>query len=261
VAISCSFSGAPADSTKRATKLQLVDLTLWVFFSMPFVSVNKSRKLSAFTLIELLVVIAIIAILASILFPVFGRARENARRSSCQSNEKQIGLGSLQYMQDYDEKFVFQASSNDVPISNPMGSGDALSIPDKLHAYIKSEQIWKCASGTGSGRISYHYNGNLAGMSQAAVTESARVAMLRDPANGSTFNVFYMRPQGAYPSNDPAIQSASADVERGDYTLGNPKAPHFDGYNILFADGHVKYLNASTLKTPGNVCFVADCTK
>ena len=56
-----------------------------------------------FTLIELLVVIAIIAILAAILFPVFARARENARRSSCQSNHKQIALGILQYTGDYDD--------------------------------------------------------------------------------------------------------------------------------------------------------------
>jgi prepilin-type N-terminal cleavage/methylation domain-containing protein len=59
----------------------------------------------AFTLIELLVVIAIIAILASILFPVFARARENARRTSCLSNLKQIGMGFMQYTQDYDEKY------------------------------------------------------------------------------------------------------------------------------------------------------------
>jgi prepilin-type N-terminal cleavage/methylation domain-containing protein len=61
-----------------------------------------SRRKQAFTLIELLVVIAIIALLAAILFPVFARARENARRASCMSNMKQLGLGFAQYTQDYE---------------------------------------------------------------------------------------------------------------------------------------------------------------
>jgi prepilin-type N-terminal cleavage/methylation domain-containing protein len=64
-----------------------------------------------FTLIELLIVIAIIALLAAILFPVFSRARESARRSSCASNLKQIGLGMLQYAQDYDEQLPEDAPS------------------------------------------------------------------------------------------------------------------------------------------------------
>ena len=71
------------------------------------------RSKSAFTLIELLVVIAIIAILAAILFPVFARARENARRSSCPSNLKQIGLGFIQYTQDYDEKYPLRFTDLD----------------------------------------------------------------------------------------------------------------------------------------------------
>src|SRR5687767_10691477 len=64
---------------------------------------STTTRKTAFTLIELLVVIAIIALLAAILFPVFARARENARRAGCQSNLKQIGLGIMQYSQDYDE--------------------------------------------------------------------------------------------------------------------------------------------------------------
>src|SRR5687768_1565205 len=64
---------------------------------------RKQRLAAGFTLIELLVVIAIIALLAAILFPVFARARENARKTSCLSNMKQIGLGISQYTQDFDE--------------------------------------------------------------------------------------------------------------------------------------------------------------
>src|SRR5919198_613987 len=72
---------------------------------MEAMSTPRYRTRAAFTLIELLVVIAIIAILAAILFPVFARAREQARRSACLSNMKQIGLALGMYMQDYDQTF------------------------------------------------------------------------------------------------------------------------------------------------------------
>ena len=104
---------------------------------------NTQKTRSAFTLIELLVVIAIIAILAAILFPVFARARENARRSSCQSNLKQIGLGIIQYNQDYDEKFPLAL------YDNYQGAW-----PLTIQPYIKSVQVFQCPSDPDAGQPS-----------------------------------------------------------------------------------------------------------
>lgn len=96
---------------------------------------SMKERQGGFTLIELLVVIAIIAILAAILFPVFARARENARRSSCQSNLKQIGLSLIQYSQDYDELFL-----------NAGNDGHTNIWQDSLAPYAKSIQIFQCPS-------------------------------------------------------------------------------------------------------------------
>ena len=97
----------------------------------------NTRK--AFTLIELLVVIAIIAILAAILFPVFAQVREKARAISCLSNEKQLGLGVIQYQQDYDEK-------------NPggvNGYGGGAGWAGQIYPYVKSEKVFQCPSDSG----------------------------------------------------------------------------------------------------------------
>ena len=95
-----------------------------------------------FTLIELLVVIAIIAILAATLFPVFARARENARRASCGSSLKQIGLGLLQYSQDYDEKLVraWYGGNGD------SDGGVRYKWMDAIFPYVKSETVFNCPS-------------------------------------------------------------------------------------------------------------------
>src|SRR5450432_3278318 len=114
------------------------------------------NKKSGFTLIELLVVIAIIAILAAILFPVFAQAREKARAISCLSNEKQLGLGIIQYQQDYDEH-------------NPggvNGYGGGAGWAGQILPYVKSLAVFRCPndSGVGSGQLAdngiSHLNGS-----------------------------------------------------------------------------------------------------
>jgi prepilin-type N-terminal cleavage/methylation domain-containing protein len=98
-----------------------------------------------FTLIELLVVIAIIAILAAILFPVFARARESARRTSCLSNMKQIGLSLGMYLQDYD--MVFPPGGLKIWEVTKKTDRNLLSI--QLQPYAKNQQIFHCLSDIG----------------------------------------------------------------------------------------------------------------
>ncbi len=111
-------------------------------------------KPRGFTLIELLVVIAIIAILAAILFPVFARARENARRASCQSNLKQIGLGVIQYTQDYDEKYPRAYYGYPDPSGAGQPGNDIIKDykwMDVVQPYVKSTQVFNCPSDSFSG--------------------------------------------------------------------------------------------------------------
>src|ERR1700742_3390756 len=100
----------------------------------------KRSNHSAFTLIELLVVIAIIAILSAILFPVFAKVREKARQTACLSNEKQLGLAYMQYVQDYDETYVF----------SQLFGGPGCGWAGHLYPYVKSAAVYTCPDDNGA---------------------------------------------------------------------------------------------------------------
>jgi len=115
---------------------------------------RKQAYRTGFTLIELLVVIAIIAILAAILFPVFAKARENARKASCLSNLKQIGMATMMYAQDYDEAYPYwgYVGSMTWPYGNLLAPLSGANTYDggpwvACHLpYVKDSKVWFCAT-------------------------------------------------------------------------------------------------------------------
>ena len=174
------------------------------------------QKKKGFTLIELLVVIAIIAILAAILFPAFARARENARRASCQSNLKQAALGFAQYTQDYDETYP------------PLGAADLTGWAASLQPYLKSTQLFQCPSESSgpvttgaAGYTDYYVNGALAGLTLSAIGSESLVIQTGDGTNG-------------------AANYSSLTVVNDSATTGR----HLEGNNFGFVDGHVKWLKS-----------------
>ena len=208
----------------------------------------RTENKRAFTLIELLVVIAIISILAAILFPVFARARDNARRASCMSNMKQLGLGIMQYVQDYDEKYPAQTYSGGGGVTNFMSQSAVDSYGantfHSIYPYTKSWQIMVCPSAspdTGTlapnppSSTSYFLNAVIfrpAGLSMAAVSQPASRIMLQE--YNHVRNVSYQRPR----SN---ASGTSFDAWLILSASGTYSSNHFGGGNLLFADGHVKW--------------------
>jgi prepilin-type processing-associated H-X9-DG protein len=191
-----------------------------------------------------LVVIAIIAILAAILFPVFARARENARRASCQSNLKQIALGIFMYNQDYDEKLppIYVSLDGTAGYTDGITASSDKGWAQSMQPYLKSTQIFQCPSETttqyvddatnkNAGYTDYWYNEVAAGSADAQFDAPSLTVLLGDGV-GST-------PE--YYSRGGCATDPCATAETGLANIGPGAHRHLTGANIAFADGHVKW--------------------
>jgi prepilin-type N-terminal cleavage/methylation domain-containing protein/prepilin-type processing-associated H-X9-DG protein len=241
-------------------------------------NLNKSAR-NGFTLIELLVVIAIIAILAAILFPVFGRARENARRTSCLSNIKQLALGVTQYVSDNDGRFMpFKALMNTEQYGLTLT--DATNHFDPVQPYIKSSSMLFCPnavtfkpfSGNAAGRDKALYGNTHYGFPANVVPSTAYITPLTN-TNTTTHTVpthiaSFTQPSLScmigetsefgyvYKGTSPTNTYQTQGIGKSHFTsvtAGNAndrvlyRERHFDGANYAYIDGHAKWLKVETI--------------
>jgi len=252
-------------------------------------SPRPRKSVQGFTLIELLVVIAIIAILAAILFPVFAQAREKARQASCISNNKQVGLAILQYVQDYDENM-------------PSGRNQpGLGWANQTYPYMKNTQVYKCPDdptqnvqtganpgdpGVGKQACSYIYNLNIPVSAPALAALNAPAStVLACEGIGDTAEIAVTGEFSGVTPPKNYIMSAASDgltvvvydinLDKGGVLLDTgflggyqnpPPGPtpvvwnfrsslggrHSDGAVYIVADGHAKWLRATAVSCGGN---------
>jgi len=189
------------------------------------------HRRAGFTLIELLVVIAIIAILASILFPVFARARSKARQSACMSNLRQLGTALAMYADDYDEMLPLWSLVGGAPDGSGRLPGPAYTWDTQLFPYMKNTQILVCSENPyGRTYRSYALPRYISGQALGAIGNVTATVTLFEKGH-------YAPGTWEDATGENFHQSTSASV--------TPEYFHTEGKNFLFLDGHVKWHNKS----------------
>lgn len=194
-----------------------------------------------FTLIELLIVIAMIAVLGAVLFPVFQKVRENARRTTCQSNLRQIGLGVVQYTQDSDEILP--------PGAYALG-GATVTWRQGIFRYVRSAQVFTCPSNPYDGLATDVDGGQFDvsyGANDSVLQSGGQTTLLNAVQNPSTlFLVGETDGSGYKLNNPPNPPLLSPDCGGCDLHPAGSHTDLFAGHltrsNWLFADGHVRSL-------------------
>ncbi|MFO7945811.1 MAG: DUF1559 domain-containing protein [Armatimonadota bacterium] len=187
-----------------------------------------------FTLIELLVVIAIIAILAAILFPVFARAREKARQSSCLSNVKQLGIATMMYIQDYDGAFPGYYMALPWTIDT--------SWAGVIRPYVKNKGVWKCPSDPDHGMWEWEADPPASHSRLSYGWNYRWISFDATPPGGGTNPT--KDADIEYPAQTMLFCDAGKCYVRGPGTTKPgywPKPWHNSGTNFAFADGHAKW--------------------
>jgi prepilin-type N-terminal cleavage/methylation domain-containing protein len=222
---------------------------------------NVSTK-KAFTLIELLVVIAIIAILAAILFPVFAQARERARAVACLSNCRQIGLGLMMYVQDYDETYPVAFPDYGAPING--GGTGVVPLESMIEPYTKSVDIWKCPSGknastgwgagdffdgryagAGAKTRSYNYVGQINTV-QAGNTTDGNTGMSGWGGNAASLGALDAPAETIPIVENNGGGAANGDGNTGDVNYGSPWGSLFTGCDTYKIAGRKAGEDAAT---------------
>jgi prepilin-type processing-associated H-X9-DG protein len=241
----------------------------------------------------MLVVVAVIGILASILFPVFARVRSDARRTSCASNLKQIGMAVFQYTQDYDEKLPPQQTKvadmggpNSLP-GVTSWDGTWFYWQQFLLPYTKNSDIFFCPESTyrtNAGLFNYGANAHVIRSFNATVTTtlalseiilSANTYMVMDYSNANAFYqystatqlppptgpAYYIPGSGAVSTSTNNACKALFAGTQASVTSDCNQGRHFGGVNMAFTDGHVKWLNSALVhKEAMKPAFPTTCT-